>query len=103
MSVTDVSSQLPTLHKLQKLEENAMLIKAINERQSLGNFKDCIKYVYKTCCRRSPIVFQPSLSLSHPPPTHTNTHRYQQKLQQNLLQLAALADAQAIPQNLAST
>ncbi|KAL4535143.1 hypothetical protein Ndes2526B_g06053 [Nannochloris sp. 'desiccata'] len=38
---------LSTAEIQQKLEENAMLIKAINERQSVGNLKDCIKYQQK--------------------------------------------------------
>ena len=43
-----------------------MLIKAINDRQNLGDIKDCLPFL--------------------------------QRLQQNLLQLAALADAQTAPQ-----
>ena len=30
---------------LQKLEENAMLLEAINERQNMNSLKDCAEYV----------------------------------------------------------
>ena len=49
----------------QKLEENAMLLRAINENQSVGRLDECVSY--------------------------------HQRLQANLMELAALADAQAAP------
>ena len=35
---------LTTREIQQKLEENAMLLEAINERQNMNSLKDCVRY-----------------------------------------------------------
>ena len=79
---------------MQELQDNEKLIKAILENMNAGKLQACAGYAH---CRICPLG-QQSTSFCAPESEHKCCFcRYQKKLQQNLMRLASIADAQPPP------
>ena len=75
------------------LDENQTLILAILENQNVGKLNECAMCAAPRCqLHRCPMKH--STPHAAYPSCRDRMHRYQQRLQQNLLYLATIADAQ---------